>query len=105
MNNIANSINDVPIRLTDERWQHITIGHPEMADYYYGILETIENPYIIYEGDYGGLIAVSAQLIEPNKFIVVIYKEINMEDGFIITAYISNKVQHFDKKKILWKKQ
>ena len=48
MNNIASSVNNVSIRLTEERWQHITIGHPEMADYFYEILETIENPYIIF---------------------------------------------------------
>ena len=48
---IAISKNSVPIRLTSERWQHITTGHPEIADYYYEILETIENPEIIYEGN------------------------------------------------------
>lgn len=41
---IAISINRIPIRLTDERWHHISTGHPEMADFYYEILETIENP-------------------------------------------------------------
>ncbi len=44
------SKNGVPIRLTSERWLHITTGHPDIADYYYEILETIENPEIIYEG-------------------------------------------------------
>jgi hypothetical protein len=101
----ANSINNVSIRLTDERWHHITIGHPEMADYFYEIFETIENPNIIYEGNYGGLIAVSGKFIEINKFIIVIYKELSNEDGFVITAYCSNKIQQFEKKKILWKKQ
>jgi hypothetical protein len=76
-----------------------------MADYFYEILETIENPNIIYEGNYGGLIAVSTEFLEINKFIIVVYKELSSEDGFIITAYCSNKIQHFEKKKILWKKQ
>lgn len=35
------SKNDVPVRFTAERWLHIKIGHPEIADYYNGILETI----------------------------------------------------------------
>jgi hypothetical protein len=26
------SVNDVPIRLTDERWDHIRTRHPEMSD-------------------------------------------------------------------------
>ena len=105
LSNTANSINNIPIRLTDERWHHITVGHPEMADYFYEILETIENPNIIYEGNYEELIAVSAEFHQINKFIIVVYKELSNEDGFIITAYCSNKIQYFEKKKILWKKQ
>lgn len=31
------------MRLTDECRLHITMGHPEMADYYYEILETVES--------------------------------------------------------------
>ena len=100
---IAISKNNIPIRLTEERWHHISTGHPEIADYYFEILETIENPKIIYKGNLGGFIAISVKLEQTNKFIVVIYKEVSLEDGFIITAYLSNKEQKFDKKQILWK--
>jgi hypothetical protein len=100
---IAVSKNNVPIRLTEERWHHISTGHPEIADYYFEILETIENPKIIYEGNLGGLIAISLKLEQSDFFIVVIYKEISIEDGFILTAYLTNKEQKFDKKKVLWK--
>jgi hypothetical protein len=41
---IAVSKNNVPIRLTTERWQHISISHSEIADFYYEILEIVENP-------------------------------------------------------------
>ena len=102
---IATSKNKVPIRLTAERWQHISIGHPEIASFYYEILETVENPQVIYEGNEGGLIAASFKYKPSDKFIVVIYKEIDPTDGFIITAYLSNKEQKFDKKKILWRQQ
>ena len=44
------SKNGVPIRLTDERWLHITEEHSEMAGYYFDVLETIQNPEAIYEG-------------------------------------------------------
>ena len=99
---IAISKNNVPIRLTNERWLHISIGHPEIVDFYYEILETIENPQVIYEGSEGGLIAVSFKYEPFNKFIVVIYKEVSSIDGFIITAYLSNKQQKFEKNKIVW---
>ena len=62
MEDIATSKNNVPIRLTDERWHHISTGHPEIADYYYEILETIENPQIIFEGNYNSLIAISQKV-------------------------------------------
>jgi len=75
-----------------------------MSDYYFEILETIENPVIIYKGNYGELIAISDKLVNLEKFIVVVYKEINSLDGFVITAYYSEKMEKFDKKEILWKK-
>lgn len=100
---LAISKNNVPIRLTDERWYHITTGHPEIADYYYEILDTIENPAIIFQGEHGGFIAVSFKLDIASKFIVVVYKETSMSDGFVITAYLSNKEQKFTNKIILWK--
>ena len=99
---IAVSKNNVPIRLTPERWQHITTGHPEIADFYFEILETIENPKTIYEGKEGGLIAVSYTLEQLSKFVVVIYKELSGVDGFVITAYISNKEEKFERKKLVW---
>lgn len=104
MTDIAISKNNVPIRLTDERWYHITTGHPEMADYYYEILETIESPVIIYKGNFEGQIAISGRLNSIEKFIVVVYKEVNANDEFIITAYFTDRIQKFENKEILWKK-
>ena len=99
---IALSKNNVPIRLTDERWLHIITGHPEMAVYYDDILATIEEPDTIYAGSRDDLIAVSRQLVGTNKRIVVAYKEIN-DDGFIITAYVSSKINSLQKRTIIWK--
>jgi hypothetical protein len=90
------------IRLTDERWQHITIGHPEISDYYYEILETIQSPQIIYKGNNDAKIAVKKFKERNDKFVVVIYKEISGNEGFIITAYFSNKKEEFKRKQILW---
>jgi hypothetical protein len=100
---IAISKNGIPIRLTEERWLHISLGHPEVADYYYEILDTIEEPEIIYKGNYGSLIAVGLKHEVSGKYLVVIYKETSQTDGFILTAYISNKLNPFIKKTILWK--
>jgi hypothetical protein len=96
------SKNNIPIRLNDERWLHIITGHPEMSIYYDEILKTIAEPEIIYTGLKGDLIAVSPQIEGTNKHIVVAYKEID-DDGFVITAYISNKLNSLQKKEIVWK--
>ena len=103
--NVAISIHGITIRLTEERWQHITTGHPEIADYYYEILQTLETPEIIYEGSNDAKIAVKKVQENAPAFIVVIYKETSLRDGFVITAYLSNKEQEFKKKKIVWKQQ
>jgi len=99
---IAISRNGVPIRLTAERWHHIIESHSEMAGYYFEVLETIENPDAIYEGRMGECIAI--RKLKNDKYVVVIYKEINKKDGFIITAFITKKKKQFERRKIIWKK-
>ncbi len=102
---IAISKNNIPIRLTDERWLHITTGHPEIAGYYYEIFETIEDADIIYQGNNEAKIAIKKFQERSDKFVIVVYKETDTNDGFVITAHFSNHQQHFQKKKILWKPQ
>ena len=43
----VSSRNGVPIRLTDERWQHIGTRHPEMTDQRERVLETVADPDMI----------------------------------------------------------
>jgi len=94
------SKNNVPIRLTDERWLHITEEHSEMAGYYYDVLETVGLPDIIYEGKAGECMAVKE--IEKEKYIVVVYKELNIKDGFVITSFLTKRKKQLEKRKILW---
>ncbi len=55
MINIAKSVNNIPIRLTNERWRHIVENHNEMASRYFEVLEAIAFPEYILEGDEGEL--------------------------------------------------
>ncbi len=55
---VSRSKNDVPIRLTEERWLHITEEHSEMAGYYFDVLETVEAPDAVYKGNAGECIVV-----------------------------------------------
>ena len=102
---ITISKNNIPIRLTDERWMHISTGHPEIADYYYDILETIENPIKIVEGGSGEMISIGADNNHSGKFVIVVYKELDQSDGFVITAYLTNKLSGFEKRRLIWEQQ
>jgi hypothetical protein len=53
------SKNDVPVRLTDERWSHITEEHTELAGMRLEVLETLANPERIPQGNCGALLAIS----------------------------------------------
>lgn len=95
------SVDGHVIRLTDERWQHISTGHPEMADLYYEILQTIAEPQVVYDGGEGELVAVKP-IAGLNKFIVVVYRQLAQVDGFVITAFIARKLNYLSKKKVVW---
>lgn len=96
---VAYSVNNVPIRLTYERWYHITENHDDLASYYYDVLEAVENPEFVMQGNSGTLKA--ARNISKRKWLVVIYRELSKEDGFIITAYFLSKKP---KGKRLWQR-
>jgi hypothetical protein len=55
------SKNGIPIRLTDERWLHITEEHAELADYRLEVLEAIREADRIVAGTYGELLAMKNQ--------------------------------------------
>ena len=69
------------------------------------MLETIENPEVIYEGNQNAKIAVKHLERTEAKYLAVIYKEVNDDDGFIITAYITGKLKGLQAKPVLWKAQ
>ncbi len=91
------SINGVPIRLTDERWEHIVSNKPYMAAYYGKVLDAVEQPTWILQGYAGALVAVLT--LGKQKYLHVVYRERNREDGFIITAFISRKV---NRRAVIW---
>lgn len=65
MKNITYSVNNIPIRLPDERWSHIVENHNDVAGYYYDVLEAVTNPTWILKGDEDELWAV--KLISRRK--------------------------------------
>jgi len=99
----AISKNGIKIRLPSERWFHITESHDYMSGLSDLVLETINNPEEIIKGDKEELIAIKRF---NNGHIVVIYKEVNQEDGFVITSFLTSQVERVRKeRKIIWKKK
>lgn len=89
------SKNSVPIRVTKERWGHITRRHPEMGSQ----KEKVEEQ----EGDFGELLAVRFYPKTPltKKYLVIAYKEIPKQGGFILTAYFTGAPSK--RRRVLWK--
>jgi len=92
---IAHSKNNIPIRLPDERWQHILEEHPELVDRKTKLLEVISQPECILEGREGELLAMQDQL---GKWLVVAYREL-INDGFVITAFLTRRRQYLTRRR------
>ena len=94
---IVHSLNGVPIRLTNERWDHIVSNKPYMATYREAVLASVESPAWILRGYAGSLVAVVTR--GKGAYLHVIYKEVSNDDGFIITAFIAHK---YNRRMIVW---
>jgi hypothetical protein len=99
MNETVISKNGIQIRLTAERWAHITEEHCELAGMREEILETISDPMRILSGNRGEFMAIRE--IETGKFLVVPYREVG-SDGFIITAFVTRRVDSLNRRKQVW---
>lgn len=99
---VVQSRNGVPIRLTEERWVHITEEHSEAAGYYFDVLETVEEPEAVFEGAFGELLATKE--MEPGKYLVVVYRETSRQDGFIVTAFLTRRIEQIERRRKLWPK-
>ncbi len=96
-------MNGVPIRLTQERLQHILNHHPELFGDEHRIPETVNNPDLVQKGDAGTLLAIKRfdkTPVTENKYLVVVYRETTEFDGFVLTAYYQSSLRQ---RVIIWK--
>jgi hypothetical protein len=91
------------IRFPEERWQHILREHPELENMYEDVLTTIESPSRVLAGTGGELLA--AREISPGKFLVVVYKELGSDDGFVITAFLTRRIGQLERRTTVWPRQ
>lgn len=99
------SKNGIDIRLAAERWAHIVEAHDYMAGNQDLVFETIENPDYIVQGESNELIALrhyqKTSISEKN--VVVVYNEA-VNNGFVITAFMTSNPEKILKRGVLWKK-
>jgi hypothetical protein len=62
-------------------------------------LEVVAAPERIHAGAMRELLALRE--IEPGKFLVVVYREV-VEDGFIITAFLTRCLNSLNRRQQLW---
>lgn len=84
------SVNNVPFRLTEERWNHIVNNKLYMESYYERVLDAVEKPTFVLRGYSGSLIAITN--IGKQRYLHLVYKEVTRDDGFIITAFIAQNI-------------
>ncbi|MEO5361488.1 MAG: hypothetical protein H7843_13750 [Nitrospirota bacterium] len=99
---IIKSINRVPIRLTIERWNHIIKRHPELNHQKNMVIQCIDLPDLIQKGDFGELISIKFYKNTPltSKYLAVVYKEADLNDGFVITAYYTSR--YSERRTTIW---
>lgn len=97
----AKSISGKRIRLTEERWQHISERHPEVAPHLSWVLKTISKPELVTYGWGEELIAIKEF---SGQDLAVIYKEKGI-DGFTITAFFTRSRAYFKKRGVIWSKE
>lgn len=93
------SKNGTSIRLTEERWTHITDEHGELSGLRLEVLKAVEEPHRIVAGGDGELLAVRELAL--GKHIVVVYRE-QKNDGFVITAFLTRRIRSLERRKQVW---
>ena len=97
----VHTVHGVPIRLSDERWRHIVEHHDDLAGHYHDVLETVAAPDAVYEGSAGELLALRRY---RERYLVVPYRELSKDDGFVITAFFTTRIRQIERRPLAWRR-
>ena len=102
---IALSVHGHHIRLTERQWTHIVDSHDYMAGNRDKVLETLEEPEIVVEGDEGASLALRLYPATniTRKTMVVVYRD--ERDGFVITCFLTSRADKIVRgRRTLWRR-
>lgn len=103
--NITEGIFGRMIRISDERWNHITANHPEMVGQYSKIQETLLQPDEIVESKSDASVELYYRkyytTLFGEKYLCVVVK-VKEDDLFLLTAYYTDPIK---KGITIWKKK
>jgi hypothetical protein len=92
-----------PVRLTDERRQHI-LEHPEMAGMESALAETLGDPQLVIRSQTDETATLNyryyLQTLVSGKWLCVVVKYSDA-DAFVLTAYLTDKPKRGE---VLWRK-
>jgi len=77
------------ILLTEERWKHIVLRHPELENKLFQVLDVVANLDEVYVDQAGAFHALKRLRGEVSDYIVVVYYKEN-EEGYIRTAFYTS---------------
>jgi hypothetical protein len=77
------------VLLTEERWKHIVLRHPELENKFSLVLDTVANPDNVYVDPAGAFHALKRLHGEVSDYLVVIYCK-EKGEGYIRTAFYTS---------------
>ena len=100
------SISGVPVRLTMERWSHIVEAHDYMAGPHEWVMEVVAEPDAVGAGSAYTLLATQHRNHTPISEIdiIVAYRELGLEDGFVVTAFMTSRVDKALRRGVIWQR-
>jgi len=45
---------------------------------------------------------LAVRQIGGRKYVVVVYREVSQEDGFVVTAFVTTRPQRFERRRLVW---
>jgi len=86
---ITTAFDGIKVALTEERWKHIVMRHPELDNTMAKVMGVVSNPDEVYIDPVGMIHVLKRLFQEISDYLVVIYRKENKE-GYIRTAYYTS---------------